>query len=127
MGTWIIMLLTSLLVPGIVMVFGNQFKNGNHGSINPAFGYRTTMSMKNPDTWTFANTCWGRLACKTGLWMLIGSVAVMLTVIFAGEDTVALVGTILLLVQAAIVLCTIPIVERALRKEFDKDGNRLAK
>lgn len=124
MGAWIVMFFFCLLTPGILMAFGSVSKDKAPGQINPIYGYRTSMSMKNRDTWEFANTLWGKLAWKWGLWMLVGSAAALLAVIFASEDVVYIVGSAVCCVQIVILLATIPIVERALRKEFDKDGNR---
>ena len=41
-------------------------------SINPVFGYRTTMSMKNRDTWEFAHQYCGKL------WWILGIMIVVL-------------------------------------------------
>lgn len=124
MGCWIFMTCMCLLVPGILIAFGGICKDKAPKDINHIYGYRTSMSMKNRDTWEFANTLWGKLAWKWGLWMLVGSAAALLAVIFAGENVVYIVGSVVCCLQIVIVLATIPIVERALRKEFDKDGNR---
>ena len=124
MASWILMFFSNLIVPVVLMSFGSSFRNNPPGQINALFGYRTNRSTKNQDTWVFANKLWGDLAWKSGIWMLIGSVAAMIAVFFAGENVVAAVGTILMLLQVAVIVATIPIVERALKKEFDKDGNR---
>ena len=51
MGFWIFMLITDLLIPTTMMVFGKLFMKKAPDSINPVFGYRTAMSMKNKETW----------------------------------------------------------------------------
>lgn len=126
MGYWIFMTCMCLLVPGILLAFAGVSKNKAPKDINPIYGYRTAMSMKNRDTWEFANTYWGKLAWKWGWIMLIISAIAMLAVIWAGEDTVSIVGTVLVILQLIPVLGTIPVVENALKKEFDKDGHRRA-
>ena len=118
------MFFSCLLTPIILIGFGSTAKNGAPRQINSLYGYRTRMSMKNQDTWEFANICWGKLAWKWGLWLLLGSAAALLAVIFASEHVVYIVGSVVCCVQIAVLLTTIPVVERALKREFDKDGNR---
>ena len=55
MGFWIFMLVMDLLLPGVMLWFGSLFLRGVPREINPVFGYRTAMSMKNRDTWAFAH------------------------------------------------------------------------
>lgn len=124
MGYWIFMTAMCLLIPGILVGFGSIIKDKAPKDINPIYGYRTAMSMKNADTWEFANKYWGKLAWKWGMIMLIISLIIMLAVIFAGEDVVSILGSVLVMLQLIPVLGTIPVVEKALRKEFDNDGNR---
>lgn len=124
MGYWIFMTCTCLLIPGILIGFGSISRNKAPKNINLIYGYRTTMSMKNKDTWEFANTLWGKLAWKWGWIMLFVSLIPMLAVFFAGEEVVSIVGTVVVMLQPIPVLATIPVVERALKKEFNKDGSR---
>lgn len=124
MGAWILMLFSNLLIPTVLMGFGSVLRNNAPGQINALFGYRTSMSMKNQDTWEFANRLWGRLAWKWGIWMLIGSAAALLAVLFASENVVYIVGSVVCCVQVLLILATIPIVEQALKKEFNSDGSR---
>lgn len=124
MGPWILMFFSCLLTPAILIGFGSVLKNSAPGQINALFGYRTSLSMKNRDTWEFANTLWGKLAWKWGIRLLIGSAAALVAVLFASESLVYLVGSVVCCLQILILLATIPIVERALKKEFDQDGNR---
>ena len=124
MGYWIFMTAMCLLVPGILIGFGSVCKDQAPKDINPIYGYRTAMSMKNKDTWEFANTLWGKLAWKWGLILLALTLIAMLAVIWAGEEVVGIVCSVTVTLQLIPVLATIPVVERALKKEFDKDGNR---
>lgn len=118
------MLFTSLLIPVILISFGSLFKNSTPVTINALFGYRTRRSTKNQDTWEFANKLWGKLAWKWGIWTLIGSVAAMIAVFPASDDVIANVGMVVMILQVAVILLTIPVVENALKKEFDENGIR---
>ena len=51
MGFWIFMLIMDLLIPFTMIGFGKMFLKKAPDQINYVFGYRTSMSMKNQDTW----------------------------------------------------------------------------
>ena len=51
MGFWIFMLIMDLLLPFTMIGFGRYFMKKAPKEINSVFGYRTSMSMKNKDTW----------------------------------------------------------------------------
>ena len=111
---WLFMLAMDLLVPACMIGFGKRF-----------FGYRTTMSMKNQDTWTFAHSFCGQLWVQCGKVLLAASVIAML--FFLGKDigTVSAAGTAVCIVQTVVMVGTLFPVELALKKTFDKDGNRI--
>ena len=58
MGFWVFMLFMDLLIPFTMIGFGKLFMTKLPQDINTVFGYRTTMSMKNKDTWAFAHNLW---------------------------------------------------------------------
>lgn len=55
MGFLIFMVIMLLLTPLTMIGFGKYFIKSAPKEINGAFGYRTSMSMKNKDTWQFAH------------------------------------------------------------------------
>ena len=124
MGFWIFMLYTVLLVPLIMLFFGLYFKNKSPKEINSLFGYRTTMSMKNKDTWEFAHHFCGRLWLVLGMIMLPLSVIPMLFFINQDIDVVGIAGGIIEGIQVVILLISIFPTEKALKKTFDENGNR---
>ena len=81
MGFWIFMLVMILLIPITMIGFGKLFLKQAPGEINAVFGYRTTMSMKNKDTWEFAHNYCGKLWYRCGLFLLPLSVIPLLFVI----------------------------------------------
>ncbi len=125
MGFWIFMLIVDLLIPFIMIGFGKCFSKTAPKNINILFGYRTTMSMKNEDTWTFAHKYCGKIWFISGLVMLPLSVAVMLFVVGGSEDVVGTVGAILCNIQIIFIIVSIFFTEKALKKTFDKNGNKL--
>ena len=88
------------------------------------FGYRTTMSMKNQETWKLAHRVCGRYWFICGLILLPLSVLPMLFVINRSTETIGMTGMIAVFVQLVPMLCVIIPTEHALRKNFDKNGNR---
>ena len=124
MGFWIAMFICNLLVPLLMIIFGRIMYNHAPKSINGVYGYRTSMSMKNEDTWKFAHDYCGRLWYKIGLIMLIPSVLVQLPFVKSSTDTIGIMTVVLETVQICVMIASIFPTEKALRKTFDKYGNR---
>ncbi len=124
MGFWIFMLAMNLLFPLIMIVMGRYFMKKSPKEINYIFGYRTNMSMKNKDTWDFAHNYFGKLWFRLG-WLLIPiSVIPMLFVIGKEEDIIGTVGMVVMVIDLILLIAPIFPTERALKKIFDKDGNK---
>lgn len=118
------MLISCTLIPAMFAVIGLFFSKRAPKNINMLFGYRTDRSMKNRDTWEFAHKYFGRIVGLCGAIMLPIAFLVMLLCIGKGEDTAAIVGTATMTVELiALVICIVP-TERALKREFDDNGNR---
>ena len=124
MAFWIFMLVICLIIPLSMLGFGRLFMTRPPKSINAAFGYRTTMSMKNRDTWDFAHRLIGRLWFWCGLVLLPLSVVPLLFVIGRDTETVGKLGTIVEAVQLIPLIGSIFPVEAALKRTFDKNGAR---
>ena len=122
---WCMMLLFTLLIPATMTGFGQSFFKRSPRDINATFGYRTTMSMKNPETWKLAHRVCGRYWFICGLILLPLSVIPMLFVINRGTETIGMTGVIVVFAQLVPMLCVIIPTEHALRKNFDQNGNRL--
>lgn len=121
---WLFMLAIDLLIPGVMIGFGKEFQKNPPTEINPGYGYRTSMSMKNKLTWDFAQTYMGKVWYQAGRWLLIPSALPLLFVLGRDVGTVGMVGLIACGVQLAVMLGSIGVTERALKKHFDKNGNR---
>ena len=121
---WIFMLLMDLLIPLTIIGFGKMFLNKTPKNINAAFGYRTTMSMKNKDTWEFAHKYCGKIWHICGWIMLPLSVIPLLFVLNGSIDTIANVGLIICVIQLVPLVGSIFPTEAALKKTFDHNGFR---
>ena len=104
--------------------FWEAVEESSAKEINAFYGYRTSMSMKNADTWAYAHRYCGKIWYICGWVLLIPSVVLMLLVLGRDEDTVGNTGLILCLGQIVPLLLSIIPTERALRKNFDKKGRR---
>lgn len=126
-GFWIFMLIMDLLIPFTMIGFGKAFVNKPPKSINYLFGYRTTMSMKNKDTWEFAHKYCGKLWFKLGVWLLPISILPLLLVFGKDITTIGIVGGIVCCVQIIPLVVSLIPTEIALKKTFDPNGKRTNK
>ena len=125
MGFWIFMLVMDLLIPFTMIGFGRYFLKSAPKEINALFGYRTAMSMKNKDTWEYAHKYCGRIWYIAGGIMLPFSVIPMLLVIGESKDMIGNLGAVLCVIQMIPLIGAIFPTENALKKQFDRNGNRL--
>ena len=123
-GFYIYMLLTSLLIPVIMLVFGWIFHRQAPKKINVWYGYRSARSMKNEDTWVFAHQHIGRTWMLVGAVLLVISVIPMIAVYGKDDDTVGVVSLVLLFVQMLPMIMSLIPTERALKRTFDENGIR---
>lgn len=124
MGFFIAMYCFDLLIPLVMVVGGYYMYKNPPREINGVAGYRSKMSRKNQDTWRFAHHCCGRLWMKVGTVTLILSALVQLPFARAGEDAIGICALLLETAQVALLLVTIGVVERELKRTFDENGRR---
>lgn len=123
MAEWVSMVVIVTIFPCIMIVCGRHYKVNAPKTISHFVGYRTERSMKNKDTWDFAHNYIGELMFKIGLVLLPVSV---LPVIFA-KGRIGEIGTlsaIISMVQIIPLLISIALTEKALKDNFDEEGNR---
>lgn len=94
------------------------------GEINGGYGYRTTRSMRNRETWAFAQAYSGWFWYKAGRPALAVSLLWMLLLFGRDAGTVGNAGLILTALQMVPFLAVIPVTERALKREFDDLGRK---
>jgi uncharacterized membrane protein len=124
MGFWIFLLVCNLLIPLIMMFFGIVFMKHVPKKINGIYGYRTSMSMKNQDTWNFAHQYCGELWKKIGRFMLIPSFVLTLLTYQRGNEIQGIVSGVIVTLQTVVIIGAIFPVEKALKKNFDENGHR---
>ena len=123
---WVFMLAMNLLIPATMVGVGRLFRTSPPRKINKGFGYRSNRSMKNQDTWDFAQRYMGKVWWKWG-WALfpLGVFGQALTLLCPTVESMCSWSIVPTMVETAIMVASVFPVERALKRTFDKDGNRL--
>ena len=121
---WIFMLVMDLLIPLTMLVLGRYFMKKAPAEIDPIFGYRTAMSMKNRETWEFAHKYCGKIWYVCGWIMLPITVSLLLFVMGRDEECVGMAGGMICLLQMIPLLGSIIPTEIALRRTFDQNGEK---
>ena len=114
-------------VPLLFIVFGWLFTHERYPKKpNELYGYRTTRSMKNEETWRYAQEHWGRLSWRYGWVLLIlsGVIGIILWLLSRNGYTVMSYFVTWLVLESILTLGTILPVERALKDRFDEFGRR---
>lgn len=113
----------TLILPITIITIGLILTKKPPKKINDFYGYRTEMSMKNQRTWDYAHRYCGKL------WMIFGAVLIALSACFlylyrnaSNKDLSTVVLTIIAL-QMIVMILSVILVEKSLRKRFDKYGN----
>lgn len=122
MGFWIFMFIVTLLIPAALLL--TWYLCPRFKTINNASGYRTSRSMKNQDTWDFSQ----KYCAKISLYMFFSALilAIAIMPMFFGKpiDTIAWIGLAITIIQMMSFIVIMIFTERALKKTFDKSGNR---
>lgn len=122
---WKILYLTTIVIPGIMVYFGQRYIKNPPKHINKNEGYRTKKSMLSKETWDFANWYCGKLWLQYGLALFVFALVIFIAVFNKDNDTQ---GRSLILVTAIQLFtfgATFYFVESALKKYFDNRGKRI--
>ncbi len=124
MWFWWFLIICDSLIPLTMLIGGRIMWKHCPKQINGLIGYRTTMSMKNMDTWKFAHAYVGKLWWHIGLILLIPTILLPIPFYHANENTLGFVNTILIVIQLVFLIGSIFPTEKALKHNFDKNGIR---
>ena len=124
MGFRIFMLIVVLLIPFTMLFFGWLLFRRTPKEINYTFGYRTKRSMRNEETWKFANQYFGKAWYRCGLILAPLSVIAIAIVFGKGTEMVGTVGGIITMIQMIPLVGVIIPTEIALKNNFDENGRR---
>lgn len=121
------MLISCLMLPAVMLIAGYLMYKHTPRHGNVPFGYRSTASMRSPETWKFANEYCGKLWLIFGAALLAAVIVSFLVMWKDSEDAIAKTGVIIIVAETVLILISIFPVENALRKRFDKDGKPIDK
>ncbi len=117
-------LIMALLIPGTMAGIGLLWRNRPPKTINWAYGYRTSWSMKNKETWDYAHKFIARLWVYMGVALTVISFIILLIFWNSSIDMQGIIVIMLTVVQVVCMFLSIIPVEIALRRNFDKYGKR---
>ena len=120
-----IMLLVILIIPLLMVGFGLVLMKNPPKKINSVYGYRTRRSVRSQETWDFAHYYFGKLWLVCGLVSIPISLVPICLVLGKSEQVISVAGLIVLGIQTLLLLVTILLTERALKKNFDEFGKPL--
>ena len=123
---WVSMLAVNLLIPAMMIGFGLMLLKKPPSKVNGLVGYRTSRSMKNQDTWDFAQRYMGKVWWKWG-WIMLPPVvlAQALTLLCPDVNSMCSWSLVPTTAETVVLMVSIIPVERALKQNFDRDGNRM--
>ncbi len=124
MWFWLFVVSCDILIPVVMIIAGRMMWKHPPKNINNTTGYRTNRSMKNMDTWKFAQEHCGRLWWKIGWIVLVPSIIVHIPVYGKAARSIGIVSLILLIVQLILLIGSIFPTERALKRTFTDAGLR---
>lgn len=124
MWFWWFMFVCDLIIPIIMIISGRMMWKHHLKNINVIIGYRTTLSMKNKDTWKFAHDYCGRLWWRIGWMMLIPSIVIHFPFYYKFDNVIGMVGIILCTIQCVVLIISIFLTERELKRNFTDEGIR---
>lgn len=124
MWFWWFMFGCDILIPVTMIKGGRMMWKHCPENINGFIGYRTSRSMRNMDMWKFANEYCGKLWRKIGWITLIPSIIIHIPFYGTEDNTIGVVGGILVIIQVIILIVSIFPTERALKRNFTAGGIR---
>ena len=124
--TWVSLLVVNLLIPAVMIGFGRMMEKKPPKKVNGFYGYRTSRSMKNQDTWDFAQRYMGKVWWKWG-WIMLPPVvlAQALTLLCPTVNAMCSWSLVPMTAELVVLMASISPVERALKQNFDGNGNKL--
>lgn len=133
-GLLFLLIGSALIVPAVILFGGAVMRRIVPSEPDRLIGYRTELSMRNQETWDFANKYCGKLWGRLG-WILLGAslaaaiiAMVLITQNISGPRAAEAVYTWTVLgittAQVVCMLISIAFVEKQLHRYFYDDGTR---
>ena len=113
----------NLIIPIIMILIGVITMRDIPEKVNNYVGYRNARSMKNIDTWRFANRYSGRVLRKLGVIGFIVSIIVTILGLLLSLEVLGILSIFLVVFQLCLIFSSIYFVERKLKEKFDDNGD----
>lgn len=108
------------LVPIITVIAGHICTRAAEGGIG-SIGYRTALSMRDSETWSFANKLAGRVYTRFGIVETVVSVIIIIVVDIITDYGHAVTGACVIeVIQALMLMSPVPYIEKRLREKFNQ-------
>ncbi len=125
MGFWAFTLVTDLIVPVLVLLFGIHYgKNGAPKSIEGHSGFRSRRATKSWDAWVFTHKLAAKIWRLAGIIMLPVTALMMIFAIGFSVEMLAFYGSLIFAFQGFAFVGTIIYVESQIKKNFNDYGVR---
>lgn len=125
MGFWAFTLVTDLIVPALVLLFGIHYgKNGAPKNIEGHSGFRSRRATKSWDAWVFTHKLAAKIWRIAGIIMLPVTVVMMIFAIGFSVEMLAFYGSLIFALQGFTFVGTIVYVETQIKKNFNDYGVR---
>ena len=113
------MLIVIVLVPIIMIICGWVIFKNTPKKINRLFGYRTKRSMKNIDTWIFAQKHYGKISIIIGMVLLILSIFISILFRNNSSDVIEIASLIIILLQIIVLIASLIPTELTLKNRVE--------
>lgn len=121
---WYFFFFCGLLIPLVIFLGGRMMWKHPPDEANGIVGYRTRRSMKNTDTWKFANEYCGKLWCRLSPALLLISILFFLPLYGHPKKEIGDCGILLLIIHLLLLILSVLLTEKALKKNFTEEGSR---
>ena len=118
MVTLITLAVCDLGIPVIMVVISILFRKGGPKKINHFCGYRTSMSMKNKDTWHYAHSYCAKIWKKMGLVLFVMALIISICGLVGDNDIWVLIHLGNIILQLGFLIASVFIMERELYRAF---------
>lgn len=125
MGFWAFTLVTTLIVPVLVLIYGIHYsKNGAPKNIEGHSGFRSRRATKSWDAWVFTHKLASKIWKISGIIMIPVTVVMMIFAIKFSVEMLTFYGSLLFAIQGFVFVGTVIYVENQIKKNFNDYGVR---
>ena len=120
---WALMVIQIVVIPAVMIYFGRKFMNEPPKKDGSGFSYRSDRSVRNSSTWDFAHRYLGRLWFCAGVATAAATAIVVFVMLGQGTQEFSYVMGVMVLIHLIPLCVPLFLTERALKKNFDANGN----